>query len=219
MTYNEIDTLETTVREIAGVLTTMGDPHEIVIVDDGSTDGSGDVADLLSARLPCVRVVHHPANLGLGGVYRTGFAETRGDVVSFFPADGQFPASILPDFRRAITNNDMVLGYLPDRRGSVVGQVLSGVERMLYRGLFGRMPRFQGVLMYRTTLLPRFRLRSEGRGWAVLMELILRADRGGCRLVSMPTGFRPRQHGVSKVQNWRTIVSNVRQMLALRRLL
>lgn len=219
MAYNEAATLEATTHEIATTLESMGGDHEVLIVDDGSTDGTGAIADRMAEAIPFVRVVHHAPNAGLGGVYRTGFAEALGDYLTFFPADGQFPASIIPEFREAIGDADLVLGYVPDRRGSPVGQLMSAVERALYVGLFGRFPRFQGIFMCRTSVLRSLPLRSVGRGWAVLMELILRADRSGYRLVSRPTTIRPRQAGRSKVQNLRTIVSNTRQMIVLRALL
>jgi hypothetical protein len=111
----------------------------------------------------------------------------------------------------------MVLGYLPERRGAIIGKILSLGERVLYTMLFGRMPRFQGVLMFRREIVDRVTLHSAGRGWAVLMELILRAARARYRLTSVPTGIRPRMSGTSKVNNLRTVWSNTSQMIALRR--
>jgi hypothetical protein len=113
----------------------------------------------------------------------------------------------------------MVLGYLPRRDGPWISKWLSYVERLLYRGLFGRMPRFQGVLMFERSLLEKIPLCSEGRGWAVLMELILRTARGGHRVVSVPTRMRPRRSGQSKVNNWRTTFANMRQLFTLYRVL
>ena len=92
-------------------------------------------------------------NLGLGGVYRTGFERATGDLVTFFPADGQFPASILHAFYPLAAGHELVLGYLPQRDGSLLARGLSAAERVLYRALFGPMPRFQGVFMVRRTLL------------------------------------------------------------------
>jgi dolichol-phosphate mannosyltransferase len=217
MAYNEVASLERVAREIDGVLERAAPDSEIVIVDDGSSDGTETIADRLAASMPRVRVIHHRPNEGLGGVYRTGFREARGRYVTFFPADGQFPATIIEDFLPRMTDHDMVLGYLPDRRGSLVGKVLSLGERMLYTVLFGPMPRFQGILMFRTEILKRVELKSAGRGWAVLMELILRASRARDRLTSVPTTLRPRMSGTSKVNNFRTIWSNTRQMVELRR--
>jgi hypothetical protein len=79
------------------------------------------------------------------------------------------------------------------------------------------MPRFQGVLMLRTSLLRDMTLVSDGRGWAVLIEFILRAFRSGARICSFPTDLRPRQEGTSKVANLRTIWSNVCQIVELRK--
>jgi glycosyltransferase involved in cell wall biosynthesis len=212
MAYNEGASVAGTVKEIADTLAELEAPCEIVIVDDGSTDGTCEVARSLADALHNVRLVRHPANRGLGGVYRTGFAEARGRYVTFFPADGQFPATIIKQFLPLMEEHDMVLGYLPKRNSPLVGKVLSWVERLIYRFLFGPMPRFQGILMFRRSILDETPLRSDGRGWAVLMELILRVSRAGRRMLSVPTEMRPRLHGESKVNNWRCVLGNVKQL-------
>lgn len=219
MAFNEPETLSPVVDELAAALEQMGRPWEMLIVDDGSTDRTAETADHIAIRRPAVRVVRHSANQGLGGVYRTGFASARGRYVTFFPADGQFPASILRDFRLAIESADMVLGLLPDRRGTPLSKLLSRLERFLYRVLLGPMPAFQGILMFRRTLLEGVELRSTGRGWAVLMEFILRVSRSGARIVNRPTPIRPRTAGRSKVNNVRTILANLDQVFTLRRIL
>lgn len=217
LAYDEAENLRPAIAELLAELDVVGVPAELLIVDDGSTDGTGAIADELAAADARVRVIHHPGNLGLGGGYRTGFANARGELVTFFPADGQFPAEIVRQFLPRAADADLVLGYLPERRPSVVGRALSAAERVLYRLLFGPMPRFQGILMVRRRLLDELPLASSGRGWAIVMELILRASRGGYRLVSVPTAVRPRRSGASKVNNVRTIVANLKQVLALRR--
>ena len=217
MAFNEAVSLEAVVREIHEVLCRLGGSHEIVIVDDGSSDGTGEKADRLANELRAVRVIHHETNRGLGGVYRTGFAAVRRDFVTFFPADGQFPASIIEQFVPLMDDADMVLGYLPSWSCSMSAKVLSRGERILYRLLIGPFPRFQGIVMFRREILDGLELKSTGRGWAVLMELIFRASQAGWRIRSVPTEIRPRMSGVSKVQNFRVILSNFQQILALRR--
>jgi glycosyltransferase involved in cell wall biosynthesis len=214
LAFNEEKNLEPAVVELVAELRALGRSWELLIVDDGSSDATGRVADALAAREPALRVVHHPQNLGLGGGYRTGFREARGEWLTFFPADAQFPATIIGQFVAASGNADMVLGYLP-ARPDLVGRALSFAERVLYRVLFSRLPRFQGIMLFRRQLLAEIPLSSEGRGWAIVMELIIRASRGPYRLVSLPTAVRPRLSGESKVNNLRSIVANLRQLWQL----
>src|SRR5688572_27054208 len=169
MAYNEVASLASTCDEILATVRRLPVTPTVIIVDDGSTDGTGERADEIATREPEVRVIHHPANQGLGGVYRTGFRDTTGSLLTFFPADGQFPAEIIKSFLPRIADADLVLGYLP-RRSDLVGKALSLVERILYWALLGPMPRFQGIMLIRRDLLARTALRSSGRGWAVVME-------------------------------------------------
>ena len=219
MAFNEAASLGAVVEEIGSVLGPSGRRYEVVIVDDGSRDGTGPLADALSRRHPQVRAVHHDTNRGLGEVYRTGFAEARGECVTFLPADGQFPAAIVEEFAALMDGADLVLGQVAERPGPWMSKGLSAAEKALYRTLFGPLPRFQGVLMVRRRLLAALDLQSTGRGWAVIMELILKASRRGCRLRSVPTPVRPRMNGASKVNNLRTVWANLAQAFALRRLL
>jgi glycosyltransferase involved in cell wall biosynthesis len=215
--FNEEDSIEEVIGEIRASLSRLGWPCEIIIVDDGSSDRTGVIADLLSDGIPEVRVIHHEENLGLGGVYRTGFEHAQKEYVTLFPADGQFPATIVEQFAPLMESADMVLGYLPDRDSSVLAKGLSGAERVLYRLLFGTFPRFQGILMFRRSLLDELHLKSTGRSWTILMELVIRASRGGYRLMSVPTEMRPRMSGASKVNNLATIWANLKGALSLRR--
>jgi dolichol-phosphate mannosyltransferase len=216
MAFNEAASLAAVTAEIHGVLASLGISYELLIVDDGSSDGTGAIADGLAATLAGVRVLHHHVNLGLGAVYRTGFAEARGDLVTFFPADGQFPATIIGRYLAAIEDADMILGTLPERGGPAAARLLSLAERLLLRALFGHFPRFQGIVMFRRGLLDGTRLVSQGRGWTVLMEFILRQARAGARIKNLPITIRPRRGGASKVNNLRSIASNLRQVLGLR---
>ncbi|MBI5799185.1 MAG: glycosyltransferase family 2 protein [Verrucomicrobia bacterium] len=214
LAFNEAANLAATVRELHVELIRLSRPFELLLINDGSTDGTREVMEELATELTCVRLIHHPVNQGLGGVYRTGFAEARGEFVTFFPADGQFPPGILTQFLPHMATNDLVLGYLPERPCGLAARFLSWAERALLRVLLGQLPRFQGVMMFRRELLDRIPLHSQGRGWMIVMELILKASREGCRITSLPTSVRPRLSGESKVKNLRTICSNLRQLLA-----
>ncbi|MGH7928903.1 MAG: glycosyltransferase family 2 protein, partial [Candidatus Binatia bacterium] len=205
LAFNEEGSLEAVVAEIDAVLQTLGRDYELIIVDDGSTDETGAIADSLARQNTRIRVAHHPVNKGLGEAYRTGFALAQRDLITFFAADGEIPAAAIKDFTPLMENSDMVLGYLPHRNASLFAKSLSQAERMLLWLLFGSFPKFQGVFMLRRTLLSGLELKSRGRGWTVVMELIIRASRSGYKIVSAPTEMRPRMSGKSKVKNLRTM--------------
>lgn len=217
--WNEVATLARVIDELLGELRSLGASFELVIIDDGSNDGTGELADRIAEEHTEVRVVHHGENRGLGGAYRTGFDTARGTYLTFFPADGQFPASILSKFYPLVESYDFVLGNLPQRRGSLRGRFLSRVERILYGAMFGRIPRLEGVFMFRRSTLDTLPLKSEGRGWAIVMELVIRAGRSGMRMIGVPITMKPREVGSSKVNNLRTIRANVQQLARLRLLL
>ena len=214
LAFNEAENLAATVRELHAALTALNRTFELILINDGSTDRTPAVAAELAGTLSAVRVVQHAVNLGLGGVYRTGFAEARGEFVTFFPADGQFPPDILAQFLPHAATHDLVLGYLPARPCGVAARFLSWAERLILRALLGPLPRFQGVMLFRRELLDRIPLHAQGRGWMIVMEFIIKAARSGCRITSLPTTVRPRRSGESKVKNLRTIASNLRQLFA-----
>jgi len=218
MAYNEARNLAAVTAEIGAELARLPGAHEVLIIDDGSSDGTGPLADELARGDPRVRVIHHERNRGLGAVYRTAFGSARGAFVTFFPADGQAPAALLHRFLPLMRDADMVLGYLASGEGtSPWARGLALAERAAYRLLCGPMPRFKGIFMFRRSLLSAVPLSSTGeRDWVICMELIFRAAREGYRVTSVPTELRRRATGRSKVNSLPVIWANLRQILKLR---
>ncbi|MBL8678990.1 MAG: glycosyltransferase family 2 protein [Myxococcales bacterium] len=216
LAYNEEANLRWVVEEMAKELESIPEPWEIMIVNDGSSDGTGRVADELAREDARVRVVHHEVNRGLGGGYRTGFDEAKGTFLIFFPADGQFSPDIITRFYRQMGELDMLLGYLPNSKRPLFARAASVAEKILYRVLIGKMPKFQGVLMFRTSLAREIELELSGRGWGIILEFIFRVANGPYRVRSTPTDVRKRISGESKVMNTKTIKANLEQLFALR---
>lgn len=219
--YNEQASIEMVIREAVSTLEEVGREYEVLVIDDGSTDDTGKIADRIAEEYSQVRVIHHERNKGLGAVYRTAFSNVRYDHVTLLAGDGEVPASTIQTFVSSIDGVDVVLGFLPhgkflrDGKPDWRSRLLSGAERMLYRNLFGTFPKFQGNLMFRRKLLEELPLYSTGRGWMIMSELLIRASRAGYRMVSVPIEMRPRIAGKSKVKNLRISVIMFLQLMRL----
>jgi dolichol-phosphate mannosyltransferase len=216
MCYNEAATLEAVVADVLQELSRLEDDYEVIVVDDASSDGSRQIANRLSSRLGRLRAVYHSANRGLGEVYKSGFQNARMDLLVFLPADGQFPARNLSRLLAAMPSCDLALGYISERSRRFCHNFFSRAERLLLRLLFGKIPEFHGIFMVRRSALREIILISRGRAWMAVMELILRMQMANRPIAGVHIEAMPRPHGRSKVVNLATILSFLRQMLALK---
>jgi glycosyltransferase involved in cell wall biosynthesis len=113
--YNEEGTVQSTIADITGWLDSEGIDGEIVAVDDGSSDRTGELLEALAEVEPRLRVLAHPRNLGYGAAVRSGLDASRGDWIAFMDSDGQFRAV---DFGRLLAESraaDVVVGRRRER--------------------------------------------------------------------------------------------------------
>jgi predicted glycoside hydrolase/deacetylase ChbG (UPF0249 family) len=192
---------------------------ELVLVDDGSTDGTADLADQLTAGERWIRVLRHPRNRGLGGALKTGFAASTGDIVLYTDADLPFD---LGEIARALRlmgayGADVVSGYRHDRTSEGPRRaVYSFVYNHLIRFVFGvrvRDVNFACKLVSRR-VLDAIVLRSEGS--FIDAELVVRANRAGFSVMQIGLDYFPRSRGVSTLSSGATIKRIVRDVVRLR---
>jgi len=107
--FNECDAVRQTVRSLEEGLEGHGE-YELIFVDDGSTDGTGEELDQAVAEHPRLRVLHHPANRGYGAALKTGLRRAASDTVVITDADGTYPNERIPDLLAQLGDADMVVG-------------------------------------------------------------------------------------------------------------
>ena len=216
--FNEAANIGPVVQELVDAV--RKDPKvesfEIVIVDDGSSDGTAEAADALAASNAAVRVIHHPQNRGFGGALRTGFTASRGRYVTLTTADGEIdPGQVLKLFA-AMGDADMMLG-MRERTVTTYRSVLTLGLNVLMRLILGFIPEPTTIFIVRGDLLRRMELQSN-TGLANL-EVQMYCRMWGCRISTGPTQVRPRLSGESKVTNVRTMAKTFWEMAKLRRAL
>ena len=202
--YNEHENIVPVVTEVIEALEArLGDgltDYQLVLVDDGSKDGTHRLIEELAASNPRITPMSHGTNRGIGAAVKTGFAATRLDYVSILPADGQVAVDELYKLQPSVeAGADMAVGYYT-QRGQVDGAVrwvLSKGLRQLMRLALGTRRPMDGVYMFRRALLRELPLKSET--FFVNLELPVRAIRAGLDVRSVPVEVRPRRAGESKV--------------------
>src|SRR5262245_26316899 len=125
--YNEEGNIEQTVTSALAVIADVADPYEVIVVDDGARDRTGEIADRLAADNPHVRVVHHPDNRGYGAALRSGFAAAQYPFVVLVDGDNQFDLDELPVLLRALERSDVVSGYRLTHRDPAIRRLYASV--------------------------------------------------------------------------------------------
>jgi glycosyltransferase involved in cell wall biosynthesis len=195
--YNEEGALAGTVRDLRAALLGVGRPFEIVIVNDGSRDGTGPLADRLAAEDPAVRAVHHAQNRGYGDALRTGFGSARGEWVFLMDADGQFDPAELPAFVEATSHADFVVGYRHPRADAGHRTLYAKAWAAMMSALLGVGVRDIDCafkLMRRSYLSV---LELEAGGAFLSAEMLGKARRIGARFAELPVRHLPRRTGTS----------------------
>ena len=222
-TYNEAENI----RVITERLRTAVPNADVLIADDNSPDGTGDIADELAADDEHIKVLHREGKQGLGAAYLAGFAwakEHGYDAVVEMDADGSHAPEELPKLLDALSNADLVLGSRWVPGGKVVNWpahrfAISRIGNFYVRMAIGVPIKdiTGGYRAFRMPVLDKIELDSvASQGYCFQVDLAWRALRQGFRVVELPITFAERERGASKMSSsivrealWRTTVWGV----------
>lgn len=223
--YNEAECIGTVLETAAEVLAARGltSDCELVVVNDGSRDGTGAMIDAMQQKYPFVRPQHHAVNGGFGAAVWTGITASRGEYVSLMPGDGEIGIEQILRFLDEIGDADLLVSRRVSNDAATREAVrpwhrelLSWGNARLMRTILGFDSRgMEGIFLARGKQLRALSCRS--RSGLLCLEIILRLHRQGAKTVCSTMEYRPRLAGQSKVTNLRSVAKTFWDMFKLRR--
>jgi glycosyltransferase involved in cell wall biosynthesis len=218
--YNERENLERLVAACKHALAEYEGSHEIVLIDDGSTDGTAELLDRLAASEPLLRPLHHEPgkNVGCHPSELEGFRVARGDLVLFLPADLQIHPSVLPAFVRAAEGADVIASHRVKRADAPWRRYLSAANNRVERLVMGVDVHDAHSSMALTrravdALVPHVVSNSA----LIPAEILVRANEAGLRIAEIEIEHHPRAAGRQTGAKPSEIVGVQLDLLRLRR--
>lgn len=220
--HDEAGNVAALIEEALGVLPSLAERFEVICVDDGSSDGTGDIAEALTRKHPgIVRVVRHASNRGYGAALRSGLAAARFPLVCFTDGDRQFRVADLARLLERLGEDprhgpNVVVGYRIRRADPAIRLLYARLYRLslgLFFGLWFRDPDC-ACKLFRKEILERL---CVGSGGAFLSaELLIKMGARGARMVEVGVPHHPRTAGRASGADPRVVLRAVRDFWRLR---
>lgn len=215
--YNEQGNIRRVAADCVAALERLVEDWELILVNDGSRDDTGPLADELASGDPRIRAVHHQVNRGYGAALQSGFRAARKEYVFYTDGDGQFDVNQLDRLLPLGQRYDIVSGYRLDRREHAVrrlnawawGQLVQKLLRFKCRDVDSAFK------LYRRVIFEHIDMQSTGA--LIDAEILARACRAGFTLGEVGVNHRPRLAGTSTGGNLRVILRAFRELCRLRK--
>jgi len=212
---NEAKNIEQAVGNVADGFKQFGINGEIIVVNDGSTDETGKIAEGLSAAFPFTRVLHHSSPQGIGASFWDGVQNARGEIVTMIPGDGENDA---PETLRYLPVMDHVDILIPFVYNKNVRSFRRRMLSVLYRGIinfsFGMTLNYMnGTVMYRKCILEGITFRS--KGFFYQTELLIKSIRSGYLFAEVPYSLSLRSAGTSKATTLKSLVKVMNNFITI----
>jgi glycosyltransferase involved in cell wall biosynthesis len=208
--FNEVKNLEGAVTDIVWAAAGVLAEYEILIINDGSTDGTRELADRLAHENPRVRALHQPRNMGIAAAYERALDEAKLDHFSFLAGDGEIARESVRSILAAVGRADIVAPYHQNPRARQLHRrFLTWASTTLVNVLFGlRMHYYQGPCIY-PVALARALPKTEG-GFYFLTQMLIHALHAGYSCVEVGLTHVERTSGRSKAVSFKNILKALR---------
>jgi len=220
-TYNERENLPVLIRKIARVFKQDKIDGKVVVVDDNSPDGTGEIAENLKKKYKFLKVIHRHAKLGLGSAYVAGFQATDGELVFTMDSDLSHDPRYMPRFLKAAKCSDVVVGSRYIKGGKIIGwgpyrnlvsKTANFLAKLVVRG--GVNDVTSGYRAYKRDVFKQISKRIESSGYAFQLEMMYKVRKSGFMVKPVPIVFMDRKKGKSKL-GVRDIISFLRLAIKL----
>jgi glycosyltransferase involved in cell wall biosynthesis len=215
--YNEQDNVTKVVQQAVEVLEALRADYEVVIVNDGSADDTGPVADRIAAANERVRVIHHPRNLGYGAALQSGFRAATKELVFYTDGDGQFDMKELPPLLPLMAEYDIVSGYRMNRQDPPLRRLNGWLWTRMNDFLFSLNLRDLDCAfkLYKRAIFDHIQMESQGA--LIATEILARAARKGYKITEKGVHHYPRTAGKPTGGNLKVILRAFKEVIKLRR--
>lgn len=215
--YNEEDNIEKTFLDVISYLDKSVDEYEVIVVNDGSNDSTGDIVQKLSSSYTRIILVNHPQNWGYGAALKSGFEKASFDYVFLMDSDGQFDISELDRFYPLLDESTVVIGYRKNRADSLIRSLNAWLYHLYIRAIFGLDVRDIDCAF---KILPRIayeRVKPIKSGGALFSaEFLIKLKRIGYRIRELPVSHFQRLFGKQTGANLRVILRMFKDCWKLR---
>ncbi len=206
LAYNEETSLRDVVLSLLPVLKILVDKYEILIIDDGSKDNTGKIADNLAKKYEGIRVIHHKKNKGYGAGQKTGFRNAKYELVMAIPSDKQFDVGDIKKYLAMITSFDVVVGVRTKRKDSLARRIMSTGFNFIVSTMFDvRIKDISWVKMIRKKALEGINVKSDSI--TADPELIIKLHKKkNIKIKSIPVNYLQRESGKGESTDPKTIL-------------
>lgn len=215
--YNDEWTIGSLVKTADKILRRRGGKYEIIVVDDGSTDGSRQLLKKLAKEFPKLKLVFHLGNKGYGGALRSGFKKARCDLVFYTDGDGQYDIGEIELMFPLLTSDIDVVNGIKIFRNDPWYRVIAGnLYNFFVRNLFG-IDIFDtdcDFRLIRKSMLRKVDLKCISG--AICVELVKKLQDAGARFRQVSVHHYLRKYGQSQFFNWRMILMTGWELVKLR---
>lgn len=213
--FNEEENIELVIKRALEFLPSIAKHYEIIIIDDGSKDKTGQIADLLSREYKEVSVIHHSSNCGYGAALQTGFKMAKNDLIFFTDGDGQFNIKELPKLASLIENADIVTGFRVKRADPLFRRINARLYRLLLRIFFNlKITDIDCAFkLFKREVIEK--LDFESTGALISAEILILAQKKGYTIKEVGVSHYPRIKGKQTGANPRVLLRTFIELLKL----